>query len=70
MFKKDIKKENIFLELQQNTSLKVFFDTVRHDLKYKHFDSDNYFLYEMDIRVVEIKRIFGLFCIYGKGLMS
>lgn len=50
MSQETLKKKTYFPELQQKSSLHVFFDNIRHFVKYKHTDADNYFLYGLDIK--------------------
>lgn len=50
MYKETLKKKTYFPELQQKSSLQVFLDNIRHFIKYKHTDSENYFLYGLDIK--------------------
>lgn len=50
MSQETLKGKTYFPELQQKSSLQVFLDNIRHFIKYKHTDADNYFLYGLDIK--------------------
>lgn len=48
--KSTLKERTYYPELKQKSPVTFFFDNIRHYLKYKHFDTPNYFLYGLDIK--------------------